>query len=424
MVLTYLTPRTRNNVVATIASLAMALTLAGCGGGGSSGGAAGGGGGAGGGAGGGGGGPVAVASVTLPASSGIAFVGTAKTIPAVVKGADGSTLTDRTISWTSSNTAVGTVQATGAQGVATPLAAGATTVTATVEGVAATLALEVKAAPASLAEFKALLPHSAPGAGGFVVASDITPGYSTAQLDHLMKAWPFFTGFFPKTAGNHAEMYYTWDPELVKYAKTHFPECDSALAQLPGRLLLTCMEMPTNLSWLVAPNLDNSGSVPADYATALASLSQAFMDSIAPPYGVYKWPWLWEGLSFAFKSGDFKDGPYAMRALADPDRTAFKQALGAGTLLTLDALVDLTRTAPPLSTGTWYGGQLPVAEAQSSMLSHYLYRNYPAALKKVFELADAGTVTTSQGAFATVLSEIGKTAAQLDADYKAWGAAQ
>ncbi|HLS57944.1 MAG TPA: hypothetical protein VK052_17880, partial [Zeimonas sp.] len=56
--------------------------------------------------------PVAVASITLPADNGIAIVGAAKTIPALVKGTDGSTLTNRTISWSSSNTAILTVGAT------------------------------------------------------------------------------------------------------------------------------------------------------------------------------------------------------------------------------------------------------------------------------------------------------------------------
>lgn len=405
----------RNNLAIAVAIVA----LAGCGGGGGGGGSSGGGG-DGGGSGGGGGGPVAVASITLPASNGIAIVGAQKTIPAVVKGADGSTLTDRTISWTSSNASVGTVEATGARGVTTPLVAGATTITATVEGVSASMTLDVKAAPATLAEFKALFPHSEAGAGGFVVASEITPGYNAVQLDHLMKSWNHFAGFFPRAPGSHTEMYYTWDPALLEYAKANFPECDSALAQLPGRLLLTCTELPT-LSWIVAPNLDgNDGSVPADHASGLASVGQSFMDSIPPVDGLHGWPWLWEGLSYAFKSGDFENGPYTMRGLADPERTAFKQALTAGTLLTLQDLVDLTRTRTLPVSGTWFDHE-QVAEAQASMLLNYLYRTNADVLKDLFAAVDAGTITTSQDAFAFVLSEIGKTAGELDADYKAYG---
>jgi len=317
-----------------------------------------------------------------------------------------------------------TVGATGAQGQADPVAAGTATLTATVEGQAATMTLEVKAAPTTFAEFKALYPHSAPGAGGFVVASEVTPAYSSAQLEHLLKSWDFFTGFFPKTPGSHTEMYYSWDPKLLEYAKATFAECDSALAPLPGRLLLTCSESG-NVSWIIAPYLGSDGRVPADHASPLASVSQSFMDSITTAQ-TYAWPWLWEGLSFALKSGDFDGGAYAMRALNDPERTAFKQALAAGTLLPLTDpaaldLVELTRTRTVPVSGTWFD-QEQLGQAQSSVLLNYLFINYQPVLKNLFAAIDAGTVTTSEEAFAFVLAGTGRTAEQLEADYRGYGA--
>lgn len=49
---------------------------------------------------------------------------------------------------------------------------------------------------------------------------------------------------------------------------------------------------------------------------------------------------------------------------------------------------------------------------------------YPTALKNLLAATDAGTVTTSQQASTFVLTEIGKTAAQLEVNHEAWGAAQ
>lgn len=401
----------------SVAAGVLALAVAGCGGGGGSS--------SGGGGGGGGGGnppptPVAVASITLPADNGIAFVGAAKSIPAVVKGADGSTLTDRTISWTSSNTAIATVGATGAPGSATGVAEGTAVLTATVEGKSATMTVYVRKTPTDLAEYKALFPFVAQS-GSFVVASDISQAYSDARLDQLLKSWNFFQGFFPKQPGGWAEMYYTWDSAIV--SNQGATACPSAtLADLVGRMLRTCYEPGPDInSFLVAPHLESAtGAVGIDNATALATLSQSFMDSITAPE-TYTWPWLWEGLSIAFRSGDFANGPYAMRALTDPERTAFKQAQAAGTLMTLSDLIGLTRVRTPPS-GTWSGQQL-LAEAQSSVLLNYLFINNQTVVKDLFAAIDAGTVTSSADAFAFVLTGIGMTEPQLETAYKAYGAA-
>lgn len=368
--------------------------------------------------------PEAVASITLPAAHGIAIIGTEKSIPALVKGVNGTTLTDRTISWTSSNTAVMTVGATGATGNATPIATGTAIITATVEGKNATVTLEVKNAPADLAEFKAMFPFIAQDPGGrFTVASDISQGYSDARLEHLQKSWDFFESFFPTKFGDWAEMYYTWDRGIVTdQGGTACPT--TVAANRPGRLLRTCVEASTNVSFLVAPDLDTSGAVRVETETALSTLSQVFMDSIQS-VKTYTMPWLWEGLSYAFKSGDFEDGPYTMRAMTDPERSTFKQSLTAGTLLplqesTASGLVDLTRAIG--DGGTW-AAHAAIAEPQAAMLLNYLYRNDPQMLKDLFAAIDAGTVLTSEEAFNAVLSATGKTVTELETDYKAYGSA-
>lgn len=368
--------------------------------------------------------PVAVASITVPADNGIAIVGTAKSIPTVVKGTDGSTLTDRTISWASSNTAILAVDATGASGSVTPVATGTATITATVEGKTATMTVYVRNAPTDLASYKAMFPFVSQN-GNFIVGSDISQAYSDSRLDHLLKSWDFFQDFFPKQPGDWAEMYYTWDAAIVDTQGGAV--CPTAaFASPPGRKLRNCFEVATGTaSFLVAPDTGADGTVGMETATALSTLSQGFMDSIKTT-DIYPWPWLWEGLSYAFKSGDFDDGQYTMRATVEPERTMFKQALGAGTLLTLTdpalpGLVEATKTRT--NPGTW-GPQAHIAEPQAAVLLNYLYRSdvsMPQALSNLFTAIDSGTVTTSEQAFDLVLTAAGKTAAQLDIDYKAYG---
>src|SRR5690606_37771257 len=107
------------------------------------------------------------------------------------------------------------------------------------------------------------------------------------------------------------------------------------------------------------------------------------------------------------RSGDFAAGPYTMPALTDPERSAFKQAQSAGTLLTLPQLVGLTRVRTPPG-GTWVN-QVLLAEAQAAVLLNYLYINHQAVLKDLFAAIDAGTVASSADALAFVLAGIGKT---------------
>jgi hypothetical protein len=109
-----------------------------------------------------------------------------------------------------------------------------------------------------------------------------------------------------------------------------------------------------------------------------------------------------------------------MRALTDPERSAFKQAQTAGTLLTLPELTGLTRVRTPPG-GTWFSQQL-LAEAQATVLLNYLYINHQTVLKNLFAAIDAGTVASSADALAFVLAGIGRTEGQLQADYEAYGA--
>lgn len=85
-----------------------------------------------------------VATVQIAPASVSVRIGTSVPLAAQVLDAEGSTLTGRAVTWTSSNAAVATVSASGS---VTAVAAGATTVTATSEGRSATAAITVTVNP-------------------------------------------------------------------------------------------------------------------------------------------------------------------------------------------------------------------------------------------------------------------------------------
>src|SRR5205809_10347 len=93
-------------------------------------------------------GPLPVASVTVSPASASVPIGQAVQLTATPKDASGNPLTGRTVTWASSNTSVGTVNASG---LVTGVVAGSTTITATSEGKSGTSAVTVTAAPVPVA---------------------------------------------------------------------------------------------------------------------------------------------------------------------------------------------------------------------------------------------------------------------------------
>src|SRR6266705_1236744 len=89
-------------------------------------------------------GPLPVASVTVSPASASVPVGQAVQVTATPKDANGNPLTGRTVTWASSNTSVGTVNASG---LVTGVVAGSTTITATTEGQSGTSVVTVTLVP-------------------------------------------------------------------------------------------------------------------------------------------------------------------------------------------------------------------------------------------------------------------------------------
>src|SRR5256884_135616 len=93
-------------------------------------------------------GPLPVASVTLSPASASVPIGQAVQLTATPKDASGNPLTGRTVTWASSNTSVGTVNASG---LVTGVVAGSTTITATSEGQSGTSVVTVTLVPVASA---------------------------------------------------------------------------------------------------------------------------------------------------------------------------------------------------------------------------------------------------------------------------------
>src|SRR5207248_6857681 len=87
---------------------------------------------------------VPVASVTVSPASGSVLVGQTLQLSAAPKDVDGNTLTGRTVTWTSSNTAWATVSSSG---VVTGVTAGTATITGTSEGQSGTAVITVTNVP-------------------------------------------------------------------------------------------------------------------------------------------------------------------------------------------------------------------------------------------------------------------------------------
>ena len=155
----------------------------------------------------------AVASVTVAgAQAGATLaVGQSVQLTAAVRGAAGSTLTDRTVSWTSSNAAVASVAASG---LLTAVGPGTTTVTATVEAVTGSVDLSV-GAPITVPGAGATQPATSTLIGGNVVVV-VPPGAVAAGT--TLTVGPAATSSLPSTTRVVNGAAYVFGPAGVSFA--------------------------------------------------------------------------------------------------------------------------------------------------------------------------------------------------------------
>ncbi|MEO7362335.1 MAG: Ig-like domain-containing protein, partial [Gemmatimonadaceae bacterium] len=128
--------------------------------------------------------PIPVATVTLSSSAANVLVGTTLTLVATLQDAAGATLTGRTIAWTTSNSAVATVDV---NGVIAGVAAGDANITATSESKSATATIVVS--PPLVATVTVTLTSNAALAGSTILASAVLRDVAGAIVLGRPVAW-------------------------------------------------------------------------------------------------------------------------------------------------------------------------------------------------------------------------------------------
>src|SRR5206468_2953135 len=131
---------------------------------------------------------VPVASVAVSPTSASVSVGQTVQLAATPKDANGNPLTGRTVTWSSGNTAVATVSASG---LVTGVSAGAATITATSEGKSGTAAITVTAppAPAPVATVAVSPASASVAAGQAVQLSAVTKDSAGTVLTGRTVTW-------------------------------------------------------------------------------------------------------------------------------------------------------------------------------------------------------------------------------------------
>jgi len=333
----------------------------------------------------------------------------------IASAADGTLLSGKVYTWTSSNPAIATVAADGA---ITSLATGSTTVTATVDGKSATIVLEVKDSPTTLAQLKDLLPFSKTS-GTYRVSSDYGDALSDQHLANLLDAWAYFKRIYPTSVGDHTEIFITQEAKLITDIASKLPECNqSVVSAQPSRVVLSCYDPVTgNNNWFVAPQ-----TLP-DFAIAQGEESQAFLlramsaTSTLAKVPVEDWPWVMEGIAYGHESGTIGAGG-ASFSVAKPTPyllSEYKKRAAANALKPLADLVALT-SAQFTDVKDWGN------HAQTAMLFVYIEKTRAGTIEELITALNGRTITSSAQVLTFLTTKLSTDATALDAAYKAFAA--
>jgi hypothetical protein len=153
--------------------------------------------------------PPAVASVAITPTSASVVMGQTTTLVATPRGPSGETLADRTVSWSSSNTAIATVTTAG---IVAGVAPGPATITATSEGKSTTAEVTVTPPPAPQARWLATLVYDDVQNRVLMFGGFSSNGSSLGPLNDLWawdgQRWSFLGMGGPSARG---DMLAAWD---------------------------------------------------------------------------------------------------------------------------------------------------------------------------------------------------------------------
>lgn len=402
---------TRRNIVFSAAALA---ALAGCGGGGGSDPAPGP-------DSGGGTNPSPVVSINTSAKTLLGFLNDTKTLTATAVDAAGATVTNATVTWSSSNVAIATVDSAGK---VTPVGVGSADIVATSGTVTAKVPMTVRATPTTVAELAVAFPFVKAGASASIY-SDLSQAYTDTTAARQSEAMKSMAAFYSGTS-DPLDFFYTTDKALLLNHAARiagFSAADIAavvnIVQFPydTNRVATFVYLESAADTVAVPVLlHENGEYTLDKLVKAGSTG-AFTDS-------FTFGWLREGLGLYWESGTF-DAAGAFTPAVKPKAdilSSFKASFSQATLETLKVKTynEITGTA---------------AFAASGVLVTYLQNIYPEKFKQLIsEVAANGTISaangggtfpmTGVGVMARLCTLIGIPQSQLENDYQTWGLAQ
>jgi hypothetical protein len=339
--------------------------------------------------------PPPVSTVEVGPDQLVLFVGDRRAVTTTVKATDGSTLVGRTVTWTTLNQSIATVDTSGE---ITAVAVGTTLVRAEVGGQHADVAVTVTPPISTSADYKAHFPYRATQ-GQFVVASDINIAFSQQHLDHLIKVWQHFSNVFARTPGTHIELYYTRDLAGL-YAKI-IATCPTTVVP-GGRSVTACFDLAKGVyNMFIVPYTE------PDFGTQLHEVGHLFL--FFTQFDSANWPWFNEGISMYWESGYFApSGGFEVGAPHPYLVSNYRRASGANTLVTLSVLSELTRDQ-------FYGdSDAARLYSQAGMLLYYLFKEYPAVMQGALFGINTGQIASNSALVDYILQRTALSAVELN----------
>jgi hypothetical protein len=418
-----------------VLSAGAAVTLAACGGGGSSDPGTGGGGGGGDTGGGGGGGTTnPVTSLTASSTALFAFPTDTKQLSVVAKNAQGATVPSPSITWSSSNTAVATVDSTGKVTVV-GTGAGTANIVATSGTVTATVPLTVNTTPTSIADLASAFPYKKTGAGAgtgaaaYAWSSSSDVSLADAELQE-------------KRAGFIATRLSTYYPEASAPMDWYFTSDQTVLTKHASRVAGLSAEETAKVDNVVQAQ-DATGRVATFYylrpgENPIATMSHEFaefsLDACVKTTGTpdaYALGFLREGGGLYWESCTVNEttGAFTFTKPRSDLITSFQAfANNPLTVSTVNVATLKTKNYNEIvaSTGTSPTDRSALYPA-SAMLFSFLQVTYPAQLATLISELSAGTVapdgTSAVARLLVLLSPAISTEAALTTAYSEWALA-
>jgi hypothetical protein len=251
--------------------------------------------------------PNPVASLKSGTSLLIAFPGDTRQLTLTATDAAGAIVANPTVTWTSSNTAVATVDSTGKITIPASAAPGAANIVATSGDVKETVPLTVKATPTTLAELNAAFPFTAsgsnPNGASWNSKSTISQAFSDLQQLRMSEVTAEQAKFFPKAA-DPMDYYFTNDNDmLTRHVARLLNLSPEATASITNLLQFTDDDGRVQTYFYIGPTDSPLNAMLHDFGET--SLDASVRNVVLTIPDAARFGWLQEGMGLYWESGSF-----------------------------------------------------------------------------------------------------------------------